>query len=104
MSEQIYHATKFFTENLLAIEMSWTQTIMNKPFYLGLSRLDQSKTVRYEYCYVKPKYGEKAKLCYLDADSFISHIKTDDIYTDIAEDVETWFNALNYEWDRPSSK
>ena len=45
VSEQNYHTTKFFTENLLAIEMKKTQTLMNKPIYLGLSILELSKTV-----------------------------------------------------------
>ena len=48
----------------------------------------------------KPKYGGKAKLCYMDIDSFIVYIKTDDIYKDIAEDVETRFDISNYELDR----
>ena len=62
---------------------------MNKPVYLGLSKLDLSKTVMYEfqYDYVKPKYSEKAKICYVDTDSFIVHVKTEDVYKDIAEDV-----------------
>ena len=64
---------------------------MNKLVYLGSSILDLSKTVMYEfwYDYVKPKYGEKARLCYMDTDSFIVYIRTDDIYNDIAKDVET---------------
>ena len=80
---------KFLTENLLTIEIRKTQILMNKPNYLGLSILDLSKTVIYEfqYDYVKSKYGEKAKLCYVDADSFIVQIKTNDISKDIAEDV-----------------
>ena len=62
---------------------------MNKPVYLGLSKLDLSKTVMYEfqYDYVKPKYSEKAKICYVDIDSFIVHVKTEDVYKDIAEDA-----------------
>ena len=54
---------------------------MNKTFYLGLSKLDLSKTVMYEFwCdYVKPKYGEKAKLCYMDIDDKKINIKMDDI-------------------------
>ena len=54
---------------------------MNKPVYLGLSILEISKIVMYEfwYYYVKLKYGEKAKLCYIDTDSFIVYIKTKDI-------------------------
>ena len=56
----------------------------------------------YEFWYdhVKPKYGEKAKLCYMDTDSFIRYIKTEDIYEDIAEDVETRFENTIYELDR----
>ena len=106
VSEPNYHTTKFFTENLLAIEMIKTQILMNKPVYLGLSILDLSKNVMYEfwYHYVKPKYGENAKLCYMDTDSFIFHVKTDDIYKDIAEDFETRFDNSNFEIDRPLPK
>ena len=56
------------------------------------------------YDYVKIKYGEKEKLCYMDTDSFIVYIKTDGIYKDIAEDVETSFDTSNYELDRPLPK
>ena len=68
---------------------------MNKPDHLELSILELSKILMYEfwYDYVKPKYGEKAKLCYMDTNSFIVYIKTDDIYKDIAEDVETRFDT-----------
>ena len=50
--------------------------------------------------YVKPKYSEKTKLCYIDTDSFIVYMKTDNIYKDIAEDVEPRFDTSNYELDR----
>ena len=56
------------------------------------------------YDYLKPKYGENAKFCYMDTGSFIVHIKTDDIYKDIAEDVETRFDTSNFEIDRPLPK
>ena len=74
--------------------MRKTQILMNKPVYLGLSILDLSKTVIYEfwYDYVKPKYGKNAKLCYMDTGSFIIHVKTDVICKDIAEDVDTKFD------------
>ena len=49
------------------------------------------------YDYVKPKYDEKAKPCYMDRDSFIVYIKTDEIFKDIAEDIETRFDTSNYE-------
>ena len=67
---------------------------MNKPVYLGLSILELSIMYETWYDYVKPK------LCYMDKDSFIVYIKTDDIYKDIAEDVETRFDTSNYELDR----
>ena len=106
VSEPNYHTTKFFTENLLAIKMKKTEIRMNKPVYLGLSILELSKILIYEfwYNYVKSKYSEKIKLCYMDTGSVIVYIKTDDIYKDIAEDVETRFDTSNYELDRPLRK
>ena len=90
-----------YSGNLLAIEMKKTKVKMNKPVYLGLSILDISKTLMYEfwYDYMKPKYGDNVKLGYMDTDSFIMHIKTEDFYKDIADGVETRFDTLNYEVD-----
>ena len=67
-----------------------THVTVNKPAYLGLSILDLNKIAMYEfwYDYIKPKYGENAKLCFMDTVSFIVHVKTKDIYKDIAEDVQ----------------
>ena len=106
VSEPNYHTTKFFTENLLTIEIRKTQILMNELVYLGLSIFDLSKTVMYElwYDYVKPKYDENAELCFMDTDSFIVHIKTDDIYKNIADEVETRFDTSNFEIDRPLPK
>ena len=77
---------------------------MNKPvyLYLDLSILELSKIVMWEFCYdyIKPKYGEKAKLYYMDTDSFLVYIKTDDIYKEIAEGVEKKFDTSDYELDR----
>ena len=72
---------------------------MNKPVYLRLSILELNKILMYEfwYDYVKPKCGVKTKLCYMDTESFILYIKTNDIYKNIAEDVETRFHIMNYE-------
>ena len=81
------------------MEMKKTEVVMNKPIYLGEAILDISKTLMYEfwYDYIKPKYGDKARLCYMDTDSFIMHIKTEDFYKDIADDVERWFDTSNYD-------
>ena len=75
---------------------------MNRPVNLGLSILELSKIVMHEfwYDYVKPKYKEKAKLCYVDTDSFIVYIKTEDIYAGIAKDVKTRFDTSNYRLER----
>ena len=75
---------------------------MNKPTYLGLSILDINKILLYEfwYDYMKPKYNDKVKLCYMDTDSFVMNIKTKDFYKDIANDQDR-FDTSNYEVDRP---
>ena len=103
VSEPNYHTTKWFSEKLLEIEMKKTKVKMNKPIYLGLSILEISKTLMYEfwYDYMKPKYGDNVKLCYMDTDSFIMHIKTEDFYKDIANDVEKRFDTSNCEVNRP---
>ena len=76
---------------------------MNKPVYLGLPILEISKAVMYEfwYDYIKPKYQDNAILCYIDTDSFIVNIKTEDFYEDIANDVEKRFDTSNYGVNRP---
>ena len=73
---------------------------MNKPLYLGLSILEISKTLMYEfwYDYIKPKYQNNAKLCYMDTESFIINIKTEDFYEDIANDIEKRSDTSNYEF------
>ena len=91
VSKPNYHTTNIFTENLLALEMKKIEILTNEPVFVGLLMLELSKILMYEswYDYVKSDYGEKAKLCYMDTDSFIIYIKADDIYKDIAEDAET---------------
>ena len=75
---------------------------MNKPVYLGLSILEISKILMYEfwYDYIKPTYQDNAKLYYVDTDSFIINVKTEDVYEDIAKDVEKRFDTSNYEVNR----
>ena len=76
---------------------------MNKPIYLGLSILEISKILMYEFWYdfMKPKYANNVKLCYMDTDSFIINIKTNDFFEDTASDVENRFDTANYEVSRP---
>ena len=99
VSEPNYHTSKLFSENLLAIEMKKTKVKNNKPVYLGMSILDIGKILMYDfwYDYLKPKYNNKAKLCYMDADSFVLNIFTEDFFEDIDNDVERWFDTSNYD-------
>ena len=82
VSEPNYHTTKQFSENLIAIEMKKARVKMNKPLYLGMSILDISKILMYKfwYDYLKPKYNDKAKLYYMDTDSFVLNIFTEDFF------------------------
>ena len=79
---------------------------MNKPVYLGRSKLDISKTLMYEfwYDYLKPKYNDKAKLCYMDTDSFVLNTFTEDFFEDIYNDVERWFDTSNYDKNDNSNR
>ena len=93
VSEPNYHSTKYFPENLIAMEMSKINTKMNKPIYLSQSILDISKALMYEFWfdYLKPKHNNKIKLCYTDIDSFVIEVKTKDLYSDISADVKKYF-------------
>ena len=99
VSEPNYHTSKQFSNTLMAIEMRKTKVVMNKPVYLGQAILDISKTLMYEfwYDYLKRKYGDKAQLCYMDTDSFIIHIVTEDFYKDIVDNVNDWFDTFAYD-------
>ena len=103
VSEPNYHTINLISEDLSIIEMKKTKAKMNKPIYLGLSILEISKILMCEfwYDYIKPKYNDNVKLCYMDKDSFIMNIKTNDFYEDIANDVENRFDTSNYEVNKP---
>ena len=83
----------------MTIEIKKTKVKMTKPLYLGMSILDVSKILMYEfwYDYINRKYGDKVNLCYTDTDSFIINIKTKDFFEDISNDVEGWFHMSNYD-------
>ena len=84
--------------------MGKIKVVMNKPVYLGQVILDLSKIIMYEfqYDYMVPKYGlEKLKLCYMDTDSLVYVIKTEDFYEDISDDVPARFDTSGYCPNRP---
>ena len=95
---------KIFNENLVSVHMKKTSLTMNKPVYLGMCILDLSKTLMYDfhYNYIKPKYGDKAKLLFTDTDSFLYEIQTKDFYMDISGDVKNRFDTSDYPENHPS--
>ena len=103
VSEPKYHTINLISEDLSIIEMKKSKVKMNKPIYLGLPILEISKILMYEfwYDYMKQIYNDDVKLCYMDTDSFVMHIKTNDFYKDISNDVHNRFDTSNYEVKRP---
>ena len=98
-SEPNYDSCKQFNNDLMAIEMRKTEVLMNKPIAVGQAILDISKTLMYEfwYDYLKSKYQNKVKLCYMDIDSFIMLTETNDFFEDIANDVDKLFDTSKYD-------
>ena len=99
-----YQHHTIFCENLTAVHMKKVSLKFNKPVYLGMSILDLSKTLMYDfhYNYIKPKYVENAKLLFTDTDSLAYEIQTEDFYRDISSDVKDKFDTSNYPKDHPS--
>ena len=99
-----FKSRKIFSENLVSVHMKKTKLTMNKPVYLGMCILDLSKTIMYDfhYNYIKPKYGNKAKLLFTDTDSLMYEIETEDFYKDISEDVKNRFDTSDYPENHPS--
>ena len=99
-----YNGRKIFNENLVSVHMKKTSLTMNKPVYLGMSILDLSKIIMFDfhYKYIKPKYGNKAKLLFTDTDSFLYEIQTEDFYKDISGDVKDRFDTSDYPENHPS--
>ena len=91
-----------FGENLMECEIGHTKVAMKNPIYLGQTILDLSKIIMYEfhYDYMKPKFKD-FQLCYMDTDSLVYHIKTEDFYADIVSDMEERFDTSSYIPDHP---
>ena len=100
-----FHAVSAFSEDLIAINMKKTKQVFNKPIYLGMSILDLSKNLMYEFHnnYIKPKYNENVKLLFTDTDSLCYEINTEDFYEDITPDVDRLFDTSNYPKDHKSN-
>lgn len=72
---------------------------ISKPVYLSLPILDVSKIAMYDYLfyYTEPKYGDWVKLCHMDTDSFMVPVKSDNVYANVSEVVETRFDTLKFD-------
>ena len=99
-----YQHHTIFSKNLAAVHMKKVKLYFNKPVYLGMSILDLSKTLMYDfhYNYIKPKYDDRAKLLFTDTDSLAYEIETEDFYRDISSDVSAKFDTSNYPKNHPS--
>ena len=104
LSYSKFFLRKFIGHRYRNLVAKRTRMIINKPVYLGLSILEVSKIIKcvFWYDYVKTKYGEKTKLCYMDRDSLTVYIKTEDIYLYIGKDVKKRSDA--YGLERPLPK
>ena len=98
VSEPNFISSKCSSERLMAIELNKTKVLMNKLVYLGQVILDLSETLMYEFYYgcIKLMYKNNVKLCYMDTDSFILYIQTEDFYKDISNDINKWFDTSVY--------
>ena len=97
-SEPNYMLCATFSNELMTIEMRRTRVKMDKPIIVGQAILDKSKELMYKfyYDYLKPMYNDKVKLLYMDTDSFVLHIETEDFFKDIKKDIHNWFDTSKY--------
>ena len=93
-----YDRCTIFDENLIVIHMKNTKLYFSKPVSLGMSIVDLSKSLMYDFhCnYIKTKYGDKRKLLFTDTDSLAYEIKTKDFYRDINPDIEKRFDTSDF--------
>ncbi|PKY46120.1 hypothetical protein RhiirA4_460914 [Rhizophagus irregularis] len=95
----------FYSSNLIAVHRKQTHVTLNKPIYVGAMILDLSKYYMYDFWYnhIKRKYGNRARLCYTDTDSFIIEIETENVYDDMVEDADL-YDFGDYPEDHPLLK
>ena len=98
-SKPTYVSSKVFNENLVAVHKIKEALTLNRPAYVGMCLLDLSKTLMYEfhYNYIKKKYGDRAKLLFIDTDSLTYEIEAEDVYQDLWNDKDKFDNSDNPE-------
>ena len=99
VSEPNYKSCVTFSDHLLAVEMRKTCIYMDKPIMVGQAILDKNKQLLYHfyYDYLIPKYKQKVKLMYMDTDSFVLEIETNDFYEHIKDGLKEWFDTSGYD-------
>jgi hypothetical protein len=101
LASPYYDGHIIYDEHLAAIKMKKKSITLNKPIYAGMAILDLSKLHMYEfhYGYIKPKYGEKAKLLMTDTDSLCYHVETPDFYQDMQADIHK-YDMSNFDYEK----
>ena len=96
--EPNYESCKAFSDHLMATEMRKTYVVMDKPIVVGQAILNKSKVLMYKFCYdyFKTKYNDEVKLLYMDTDSFVLYIETEDFFEDIKNDIHDWYDTSKY--------
>jgi hypothetical protein len=103
IAKPTFESLTIFTENLVAIHMKRTKIVFNKPIYIGMSILYISKNCMYDFYYniMKEKYNKRIKLLYVDTDSLIMEIKTNDFYNDVKNSLIEHFGTSDYPKSNP---
>ena len=96
--EPNYESCKAFSDHLMATEMRKTYVVMDKPIVVGQAILNKSKVLMYKfyYDYFKTKYNDEVKLLYMDTDSFVLYIETEDFFEDIKNYIHDWYDTSKY--------
>ena len=99
-----FDRVNIFTEDFVAVHMHKTTIHLRKPIYLGMSILDVSKTLMYDFHYnhIEKKHGDRAQLLFTDTDSLCYDIQTKYFYDDIRNDVPTMYDTSAYPADHPA--
>ena len=96
--EPNYESCKAFSDHLMATEMRKTSVVMDKPIVVGQAILNKIKVLMYKfyYDYLKPRYNDEVKLLYMDTDSFVLYIETEDFFEDIKNYIHDWYDTSKY--------
>ena len=102
VSDTSFHSFELFSHDMAGIHMKKKRLVLNKPVYTGMTILEDSKNLMYDFYYnqMKARYGPKCELIYTDTDSLLLDIQTDDIYQDIKD--QSWlYDTSNYPKEHP---